>query len=73
MLFDLSEEVVDSVSGVVTTRYKVPEGKPIRLAGMVPVGGVVKKVTKKGDQMAIVTLEDMEGEVTLVVFPKAPA
>ena len=38
---------------------------------MVPVGGVVKKVTKKGDQMAIVTLEDMEGEVTLVVFPKA--
>ena len=66
-----SEEVVDPVSGAATTRYKVPEGKPIRLAGMVPVGGVVKKVTKKGDQMAIVTLEDMEGEVTLVVFPKA--
>ena len=31
---------------------------------------VQKKTTKKGDSMAVVTLEDMEGEVTLVVFPK---
>ena len=46
------------------------DGKVIKLAGMVPVGGVAKKVTKKGDQMAIVTLEDIEGEISLVVFPK---
>ena len=49
-------------------RFKVPEGKVIRLAGM--VSGMQKKTTKNGDSMAIVTLEDMEGEVTLVVFPK---
>jgi len=30
----------------------------------------LKKTTKNGDPMAIVTLEDMEGEVTLVIFPK---
>ena len=65
-----SEEVIDPVTGGATTRYKVEEGREIRLAGMVPTGGVAKKVTKKGDQMAIVTLEDMEGEITLVVFPK---
>ncbi|MBP3885948.1 MAG: DNA polymerase III subunit alpha, partial [Olsenella sp.] len=61
-----SEEVVDPATGAATTRYKVEEGREIRLAGMVPTGGVAKKVTKKGDQMAIVTLEDMEGEITLV-------
>ena len=64
------EEVVDPFTGGSSTRFRVPEGKPIRLAGMVPTGGVAKKVTKNGDQMAIVTLEDMEGEISLVVFPK---
>ena len=29
-----------------------------------------KKTTKNGDPMAVVTLEDMEGETTLVIFPK---
>ena len=65
-----SQEVVNYETGATTTTYRVPEGKPIRLAGMVPVGGVAKKVTKNGDQMAIVTLEDMEGEISIVVFPK---
>ena len=35
-----------------------------------PEKKTAKKATKKGDAMAIVTLEDMEGEVTLVVFPQ---
>jgi DNA polymerase-3 subunit alpha len=48
-------------------RFKVPEDKPIRVAGMVTA--VQKRTTKRGDPMAIVTLEDMEGETTLVVFP----
>ena len=64
---EVSEEYVDP-TGAVRERFKVPEGKPIRLAGMVTA--VQKKTTKNGDSMAIVTLEDMEGEVTLVVFPK---
>ena len=64
---EVSEEYTDP-SGAVHERFKVPEGKVIRLAGMVTA--VQKKTTKNGDPMAIVTLEDMEGEVTLVVFPK---
>ena len=64
---EVAEEYTDA-SGGVHERFKVPEGKVIRLAGMVTA--VQKKTTKNGDSMAIVTLEDMEGEVTLVVFPK---
>lgn len=48
---------------------EIPEGKPYWWAGM--VSGVGKRVTKNGDPMAIVQLEDMEGEATVVVFPKA--
>lgn len=47
---------------------EIPEGKPYWWAGM--VSGVSKRVTKNGDPMAIVTLEDMEGEATVVIFPK---
>ena len=47
---------------------EIPEGKPHWWAGM--VSGVGKRVTKNGDPMAIVQLEDMEGEATVVVFPK---
>ena len=64
---EVAEEYADA-SGAVHERFKVPEGKVIRLAGM--VSAMQKKTTKNGDSMAIVTLEDMEGEVTLVVFPK---
>ena len=64
---EVAEEYADA-SGAVHERFRVPEGKVIRLAGM--VSAVQKKTTKNGDSMAIVTLEDMEGEVTLVVFPK---
>ena len=63
-----SVEVVNPATGTVMTRYRVPEDKPIRLAGMVTA--VAKKTTKNGDSMAVVTLEDMEGEVSLVIFPK---
>ena len=34
------------------------------------VSSVSKRVTKNGDPMGIVQLEDMEGEATVVVFPK---
>lgn len=63
-----SEEYTNPYTGATTTRYKVEEGKSICLTGM--VSAVQKKTTKSGDPMAIVTLEDMESEVTLVVFPK---
>ena len=58
------EEEADPGSGV----YRVPEKKVFSWAGM--VNGVQKKITGKGDQMAVFTLEDMEGEVACVAFPK---
>jgi DNA polymerase-3 subunit alpha len=62
-----SEEFVNPITGASETRYKVPDGQNVKLAGM--VSSVQKKTTKKGDSMAIVTLEDLEGEITLVIFP----
>lgn len=47
---------------------EIPEGKAYWWAGM--VSSVGKRVTKNGDPMAIVQLEDMEGEATVVIFPK---
>ena len=55
-------------NGEGTINQEIPEGKPFWFAGM--VSEVSKRVTKNGDPMAIVTLEDMEGEATVVVFPK---
>ena len=51
-----------------TVNQAIPEGKPFWFAGM--VAEVSKRVTKNGDPMAIVRLEDMEGEATVVIFPK---
>jgi DNA polymerase-3 subunit alpha len=45
-----------------------PEGATVRVAGMVQ--GVKPKTTKAGERMAFVTLEDLEGSVEVVVFPK---
>lgn len=57
-----------SPTGEGTINQEIPEGKQFWFAGM--VSDVSKRVTKNGDPMAIVTLEDMEGEATVVVFPK---
>lgn len=65
--YKISEiEEVEEIDGLEFPR--VQERKVFNWAGM--VSGVQKKVTKKGDQMAVFTLEDMEGEVTCVCFPK---
>ena len=37
------------------------------------VSGVAKKMTKNGKAMGIVTVEDLESEITIVVFPKTYA
>ena len=68
-LAEIEENVeVQLPNGAMSQQFKVPEGKPIRFAGMVT--NVMKRTTKNGDPMAIVTLEDMEGSVTIVMFPK---
>ena len=59
---------VRNPAGEGAINQEIPEGKPFWWAGM--VSDVSKRVTKNGDPMGIVTLEDMEGEATVVVFPK---
>ena len=63
-----AQDVEDYETGGTTTRYLIPDGKTIWIAGM--VSSLQRKSTKKGDPMAVITVEDMEGEVPVVVFPK---
>ena len=63
---DTGYETMGPTGSMVNT--EIPESKPFWWAGM--VSGVSKRMTKKGDPMAIITLEDMEGEATVVAFPK---
>ena len=64
---EATDEQVDPYTGSTRSVPRVEDGRSIRLAGM--VSGVARKSTKTGKSMAIVTLEDMEGEVDCVVFP----
>ncbi|MGE4268331.1 MAG: DNA polymerase III subunit alpha [Deferribacterales bacterium] len=56
--------------------FTVPmaELKTPEASGQYVIGGLVKAIknifTKKGDKMAFVTLEDMDGELDVVVFPR---
>ena len=65
---DASDEYADPATGQVRMRARVADGRSVRLAGM--VAAVTKRVSKNGDALAIVRLEDMEGEVDVVVFPQ---
>lgn len=69
LLSDLeaTDEIVDARTGATVSRPRVEEGKTIHLAGM--LGSVARKSTKTGKSMAVITLEDMEGEVSCVIFP----
>ncbi len=50
--------------------HEVPQrvGRRVALAGM--VAGMREILTKKGDRMAFVTLEDLQGSCDLTIFPK---
>ncbi len=48
-------------------RYLVPEDTPIWLCGM--VSELSRKTTKRGKAMATLTLQDLDGELGVVVFP----
>ena len=62
----------DILAGVSSHRIEaLNETTPpkVRLAGM--IAQVKKVITKKGDPMARAVLEDLTGEIPLIVFPKA--
>lgn len=59
------KSIVTARTGELDTNWN---GKPITLAGM--VAGLRTLNTKKGQPMAFVTLEDLDGKIDLVMFPK---
>jgi DNA polymerase III subunit alpha len=55
--------------GTATTETldSIPDGKEVTICGI--IAGMKQKVTKKGDKMAILNLEDLTGTVETIVFP----
>jgi DNA polymerase-3 subunit alpha len=53
------------------SQVKVPQNRQIKLAGMVT--SVNPMVSRKGDRMAKFVLEDMEGNMEMIVFPQSYA
>lgn len=60
------DEILQSGGEEETGRYR--DGQWVTVLGMVT--GIRKKVTRGNSQMAFVTLEDMYGSMTVLVFPK---
>jgi DNA polymerase-3 subunit alpha len=65
------EHVLAKVSevtiGQLVTDEERPEGSVVTVAGLVT--SVLRKTTKKGDVYAVITVEDLEGSVNVIVFP----
>lgn len=49
------------------TKENAVEGAPVRFGGMVTMVKVIR--TKKGDQMAFITIEDLYSDIEVVIFP----
>ena len=56
---------LDKISDVKRDNMNVPT--PVKVGGIITSCRVVK--TKKGDEMAFITLEDFQGAITVTVFP----
>jgi DNA polymerase-3 subunit alpha len=44
-----------------------PDGSPIQVTGLITA--VQRKITRKGDSWAVVTIEDLDGAVDVLLFP----
>jgi DNA polymerase III subunit alpha len=44
-----------------------PDGSPIQITGLIT--SVQRKITRKGDTWAIVTIEDLDGAIDVLLFP----
>lgn len=62
------DEICQSAEGELAGNQKYRDGQQVRLLALVT--GVRKKATKSNVPMAFVTLEDMYGSLTGLVFPK---
>ncbi|MDO9379342.1 MAG: DNA polymerase III subunit alpha [Nocardioidaceae bacterium] len=59
----------DCTIGDLLTDESRGDGAPIQISGLIT--GVQRKLTKKGDTWALITLEDLEGAVNVMLFPSA--
>ncbi|MFL6090809.1 MAG: DNA polymerase III subunit alpha [Aeromicrobium sp.] len=57
----------DTTTGQLLADTDRPDGSTVRLCGLVT--SVVRRVSRKGDTWATVTIEDLEGSVDINVFP----
>ena len=62
------EEIKKHTDWETSTLSKHQNGAEVKICGL--VGGLKEIVTKKGDRMAFLTLEDMKGFVEVILFPE---
>ncbi len=58
----------DVTVGALVTGEDRPDGTQVTIAGLIT--SVVRKTTKRGELYAVVTVEDLEGAVEVMVFPR---
>ncbi len=59
----------DCTVGELLTDPERPDGSTVRICGLIT--GVQRRMSKKGDSWASITLEDLEGGIEVMVFPGA--
>ncbi|MET0953535.1 MAG: DNA polymerase III subunit alpha, partial [Aeromicrobium sp.] len=59
----------DCTVGDLLTNTELPDGSTIRICGLIT--GVQRRMSKKGDPWASITIEDLEGGIEVMVFPGA--
>ncbi|KAA1417907.1 DNA polymerase III subunit alpha [Nocardioides humilatus] len=59
----------DSTVGDLMTNEELPDQAVVTVSGLVT--SVQRKITKKGDPWAMITLEDLEGAIDVLLFPSA--
>ncbi|MET0822119.1 MAG: DNA polymerase III subunit alpha, partial [Aeromicrobium sp.] len=59
----------DCTVGELLTNTDLPDGSTVRICGLIT--GVQRRMSKKGDSWASVTIEDLEGGIEVMVFPGA--
>lgn len=67
-LSPVMDAITQNVSHFSTELVEAGDGHPVRVAGV--ISRIRPHTTKKGQPMAFVTMEDMQGNIDLVVFPR---
>ncbi|MGN6722828.1 MAG: DNA polymerase III subunit alpha [Marmoricola sp.] len=68
-LENLLATIADTTIGALLADEDRKDGDTVTIAGLVTA--VQRKLTKRGDPWALVTIEDLEGAVDVLMFPKA--